>query len=366
MKRVCHLTSAHSQEDVRIFHKECVSLAQAGYEVYLVERGESYIKNGVHLVGVGEMPDRRIKRMTVGAKKVYKKALELNCEIYHLHDPELLPYALKLKRKGKKVIFDSHELTRAQILRKRYLPGFAVKLIAKMYSAYENHVLKRIDGVIFPCMINGAFPLPGKRQVLLNNVPRLNELYDRYNPDATKEQDTICTVGSLTYDRGIKQLILAADRAGCRTVLAGRITPKAFETELLQMPESKNVEFLGQIDREQVRKVYERSVLGVSSILNKGQYNMVENMPTKVYEFMAMGLPVILSKNAYNERMMNQYQFGKCVDPENIEEMTEAIRELFDHPEIAKQMGENGRRAIKEQFNWELEQGKLFDLYNSL
>lgn len=40
MIKVCHMASAHGIEDDRIFHKECVSLAKAGYEVYLVERGE--------------------------------------------------------------------------------------------------------------------------------------------------------------------------------------------------------------------------------------------------------------------------------------------------------------------------------------
>lgn len=62
------MTSAHGPEDVRIFHKECVSLAKAGYEVYEVARGESYDKNGVHIVGIGEIPGDRLKRMTVGAK----------------------------------------------------------------------------------------------------------------------------------------------------------------------------------------------------------------------------------------------------------------------------------------------------------
>ena len=64
MIKVCHMTSAHEEEDIRIFRKECVSLAEAGYDVYLVERVESYEKNGVHIVGVGEIPTSRRRRMT--------------------------------------------------------------------------------------------------------------------------------------------------------------------------------------------------------------------------------------------------------------------------------------------------------------
>ena len=97
MIKVCHMTSAHGPEDVRIFHKECVSLAKAGYDVYLVERGDSYEKNGVHIVGVGQPSGGRLSRMTSFAKKVYQAALALDADIYHFHDPELLPYGLKLK-----------------------------------------------------------------------------------------------------------------------------------------------------------------------------------------------------------------------------------------------------------------------------
>ena len=53
MIRVCHMTSVHPAEDVRILQKERVSLPKARYDVYLVERGESCEKDGVHIVGVG-------------------------------------------------------------------------------------------------------------------------------------------------------------------------------------------------------------------------------------------------------------------------------------------------------------------------
>ena len=56
--------------------------------------------------------------MLFTAKDIYKKALEIDADIYHFHDPELLPYGLKLKKKGKSVIFDSHENYSEQIKEK--------------------------------------------------------------------------------------------------------------------------------------------------------------------------------------------------------------------------------------------------------
>ena len=109
MYKVCHMTSAHEAWDDRIFHQECVSLAREGSEVYLVQRGESGEKNGIHIIGVGEMPSSRLQRIRRGARRVYQAARALDADIYHFHDPELLPYGLKLKKAGKKVIFDSHE-----------------------------------------------------------------------------------------------------------------------------------------------------------------------------------------------------------------------------------------------------------------
>ena len=113
--KVCHISSAHAPNDTRIFHKQCASLARAGYDTTFVVKakdpqsvGETTEK-GVRVIQVPVDNSSRLKRMLFGTKAVYQKALEVDADIYEFHDPELLPYGLKLDRRGKRVIFDSHE-----------------------------------------------------------------------------------------------------------------------------------------------------------------------------------------------------------------------------------------------------------------
>ena len=368
MMKVCHMTSAHGMEDVRIFHKECVSLAKAGYEVYLVERGESYDKNSVHIVGIGDIPQSRRKRMTVGTKKVYEAALALDADVYHFHDPELLPYGLKLKRKGKKVIFDSHEKYSEQLKRKPYLPEWCTRMIAMGYTVYERYVLKQIDGLIFPCLKDGQHPFEGMcaHITTVNNVPKLEELYDRYDPTLSKYEQSIVHIGGLTYSRGITHMVKAAGKSDSTAYLGGVFSPESYAAELEALPEFSHVQYLGFLNRKEVLDTLQRCQIGMATLLNIGQYNQYDNLATKVYEYMSLGLPVVLTRAPYNEKMIEQYRFGICVDPTNVDEIAAAIRYLLDHPDEARQMGENGRRAIKEEFNWGVEEKKLLALYEDI
>lgn len=368
MIKICHMTSAHGCEDVRIFHKECVSLAKAGYDVSLVERGESYEKNGVHIVGVGEPSGGRLNRMTAFSKKVYKAALEIDADIYHFHDPELIPYGLKLKKKGKKVIFDSHERYTEQFKSKPYLPKFITAPMAKIYGKYEKWFLKKIDAVIFPCTMQGKNPFEGKCKnvAIISNAGLLEEFYDLYDADAKKKANQICYAGGLTKARGITTETKAAYRANAIFAVAGRFQSPEYEQELRSLPEYSCVEYKGELDRKGVMNLLSESMIGMSVLMDEGQYLKADNLPTKVYEYMAMGLPTILSKSQYNEKMTEQYHFGICIDPENVDEIADAIRYLLDNPEEARKMGENGRRAVKEKFNWGMEEKKLFALYEDI
>lgn len=372
MIKICHLTTAHSRYDDRIFIKECTSLANAGYDVtLLVADGKlDEIKNGVNIISVSDIPKSRFQRIIKSSNVMYKKAIEVNAEIYHLHDPELLPLARRLKKAGKKVIFDSHENYPAQIKVKGYIPYILRKVISGIYKTYETGTAEMIDAVITPCtFFDGVDIFKGrcKKTEVISNAPLLSEFYDKYQ-DTNKENKvpSVCHVGGLTHSRGITHLIKAAYKANIKLILGGKFTPAGYEAEVTQMPEYSCVDYRGHLTRDQVLKVYQESTIGAATILNIGQYNTGDNFATKVYEYMSMGLPVILSHYPYAEKMLEKYNFGITVDPADVDEIAAAIRYIIDNPDIAKKMGENGRRAVLEEFNWGIEEKKLFALYNRL
>lgn len=368
MKKVCHMTSGHRSDDVRIFHKECVSLAKAGYDVFLVAQGESYEKDGVHVVGVEKQTGSRLSRMLFTTKNVYKAALSIDADIYHIHDPELLPYAVKLVKKGKRVIFDSHENYAVQILHKGYIPESLRSIISSLYHRFESFAVKRIDAVIIPCKFGGhnIFENIAKETVYIDNLPILSNIFDSNQKLSYPQVPSICYVGGLTYSRGITHLIKASYGAGVKLILCGNFNPIEYHSQLMELPEYECVDYRGFLNRDQVVDVYRESLIGMCTILNVGQYNKGDNFATKVYEYMSMGLPVIITDSPYARKVMEEYGFGICVQPDNVEEIASAIRYLLDNPDIAKQMGENGRRAVLDKFNWGIEEKKLIKLYDDL
>lgn len=367
MTKVCHLTSVHQNNDVRIFKKECVSLAKAGYEVYLVAHGESSYTDGVHIVGIGD-PASRIRRILITTKIIYKKALEIDADIYHIHDPELLPCALKLKRKGKKVIFDSHENYVMQLKHRAYLPKLIGSAIAKAYYFYETAAVKKLDAVIFPCTMNGEniFQNRARHTVFISNAPMLAELYDRYNPDSVKAERTVVHVGTLSYERGITHLVKAADKARVKLILAGKFVSSQYYESVTAMPEFRAVDYRGFASREEVIDICSQANIGLSTLLDKGQYYLADNLATKVYEYMSLGLPVIISETPYAQKLNEKYHFGICVNPENVDEIADAIAYILDNPHFAREMGANGRSLVIEKLNWGIEEEKLLALYEQL
>lgn len=369
MIKVCHVTSAHSRYDGRIFQKECTSLAKHGYEVYLLvgDDKKNETINVVNIVSTKFKPKNRKERFFKSGKYIKQKAIEIDADIYHFHDPDLLKLAMYMKKMGKTVIFDSHEYYFEQIKEKPYLNKYIAKIVAQLYRWYETYVCKKIDAVIFPCSVKGVnvFNNRAKKVVYINNTPIINNDSNKGKP-YLERKNIACCMGGLSYARGISYAIEACYQANIKFVIAGIFQPSSFGDEVKSKPSYSSVEYLGQIDKSKIKEVLGISKIGISNLLDIGQYHSADNLPTKVYEFMQEGIPTIIHRNDYTEMVNSKYNCFITVKPNDVEEIKKAIEYLIKNPNIAQMMGENGKKAIDKELNWNNEEEKLIELYSEL
>ena len=352
--KICHVTSVHPSTDVRIAVKECPSLAEAGYDTYLVAPGKSREENGVHIVGIGDSPINRIKRILTFSEEAYQKALSLNCVVYHLHDPELLPYGLKLKKRGKIVIFDSHEDIPAQIRDKYWIPKALRQIVSAAYSKYQTYALRHFDAVIAATpYIAERLKSCANKVVIVNNYPKLDDIAFQNKPFFQREK-IIGYAGSLDDNRGRKVVVEAMKFIDGKLYLAGNETIEGYE----------NIVNCGVLNREEVNKLYENSRMGI--VLYQPAANHYKAQPVKMFEYMAAGLPVVASNFLLWQDIVAKNQCGICVEPTNPAQVSEACNKLLNDPGLAEEMGRNGRKAVETVYNWEKEKQVLLKLYQDL
>lgn len=339
---------------------------KAGHHVILVVADglADNVRDGVQVVDVGPSHGRwdRIFRVT---KRVRDKAIDLDADVYHLHDPELLPVARVLKKHGKKVIFDAHEDVPKQLLGKHYLHPAIRKVLSVVIAAYERYVCARLDGIVAATPnIRNKFLRINRNTIDINNYPLVGELEGFISWDA--KADEVCYVGSIAPIRGVKELIasLAMTRTGARLNLVGAFAEPLVETEVQTYPGWGRVNALGTTDRPGVRDVLSRSKAGIVTFYPLP--NHVDAQPNKMFEYMSAGVPVIASHFPLWREIVEGNDCGVCVDPLDPAAIAVAIDRIVGDSELAKRMGANGRQAVEDRYNWAAEELKLLEFYRHL
>ena len=197
--KICILSSAHADGDVRIFHKECVSLAQAGFETYMIiPNAESRQEKGVNIIGVNGKYNSRFKRMTKTVMATYRSALSTRAKIYHFQDPELMPIGVLLKLRGNKVIYDVHEDVPVQILDKKWLgPFFMRYMVSLSFRLFQWFCCLFFDHV-FTATPEISKRFNPKKTTTLHNYPIITYLQQATAVNYEKSKPSVIYAGGLT------------------------------------------------------------------------------------------------------------------------------------------------------------------------
>lgn len=367
--RVVHLSSIHHTFDTRIFWKECVSLARAGYDVTLVapgdrgftpERGE-IVREGVKIVAVMRRSGR-LRRMLTTSIEVVVNGLRCDGLIYHFHDPELIPFGLLLRVLGKRVIYDAHEDLPRAVLLKGWVPRRLRPLVSLAAGVVESLAAHALSGVVAATPVI-ARRFPRRRVALVQNFASLSELA-LVEKIPRGERRAVAYVGSVTAVRCAVEVVEAIAKVArfpeVPLIIAGPADRPLIE-KLSTMQGWSRVEYRGLQDRDGIFRVLAESRVGLA--LYHPVQSYVDSQPVKLYEYMGAGLPVIAANFPGFRAVVDGNRCGLCVPPRDVAAIAAAIEWMFEHPAEAEEMGRRGRQAVLRFFNWDREEKELLGLY---
>lgn len=327
-------------------------------------KGDEMIDN-VEIIDIGA-PAGRLKRITQTTTEIFNKAKELNADLFHLHDPELLLIAKKLKKLNKKVIFDSHEDTVNTILVSPYLKSPVSNIISFLYGNFERYICRKIDGVIGATPhIESYFKKFARQTENINNYPILSDKKQE-NISWDQKQNEVCYIGSIDDTRGIKDLMNSLDitESEVRLNLAGMYSSSSLERDIKEHKNYYLVNDFGYINSEEVKNIYSRSIAGVVTLHPIPTF--LVSLPIKMFEYMVAGIPFIASDFPYWRSLLKGSNCCIFVDPQKPNEIAAAIDHFILNKEIAKQMGEVGRKLVYENFSWKSQSEKLLTFYQKV
>ncbi len=355
---ICHFTTVHPRDDGRVFFKQCVYAANAGYKVTLVVadgKGDA-LSHGVNIIDIGKTSGGRIQRITNSTKSMFERVSKIDADIYQFHDPELLSTGEKLKRLNKRVVYDSHEDVPRQILYKTWLgPMILRRIFAKAYNRFEKRKVRKFDGLISVIdEITDQFQCSSK--ITIKNFPIIQHLIDARLPVSARKPQLVY-VGSITKPRGVLDYIHALEwiPEPYRLLLIGRFIPEQLLDECKRIPGWKRVDYLGYKTLDELSQLLGGAKIGLSVL--HAEQNYLQSLPTKGFEYMAAGLPLVMSDFAYWEPY-----FDGCalrITPAQAKLIASSINQLIENTDLYEKLA---LRSIQrcEEFSWE-GQFKLLD-----
>ncbi len=346
-------------------------MAAAGFDVHLIGPGApaGQVVEGVRfssLPTVGGRAGRPLRWPILMVRAIRDKA-----DVYHFHDPELLPWGVLLRLITRKpVIYDSHEYLREDILGKHWIPARLRKPVAVIADKVEKWSAGRLSAVVTVTdEMAGRFRKYQSNTITVKNLPPAPTIEGE-----PERRPILIYAGLMNVERGLDILFDTAKlvhdaRPDAEFHILGTIEWYGLPPETVDRPaqewERVGVRFLGSIPQPEVAGRLATASVGWLPRNPNVQNNLLA-WPNKLVEYMVVALPVVASDLPLQAGVVRDADCGRIVDALSPAAHAAAIVELLNNPAEARRLGENGKQAALSLYTWEAESQKLQSLYRSV
>lgn len=332
--KVCMLTTTHRPDDARIVRE--MSTLSRDHTTTLLAVPQPYPK--------WQHPLKLLELL--------QKASALKADVYHCHEPDALLIGLMQKLRGKKVVYDVHEHWPSELPRDVHAPAWTGSILDPL----ERWMSRRADAVI---AVSGSVGSRFPGCTLLPNYP---SLYTQHPADASPH--SLSTIAAKIHSyHSLNECIqvvqnLKESWEDVSLTLIGIVDPS-------RIPGNLPVICTGYVPQNRVYGYLGRSRIGL--VLLKPEYENIRiGLPNKLFNYMACGVPVIASDLPEMSRLIETTDCGLLVEPGDVDGITESALWLGEHPKRAAAMGERGRKAIQDYYNWQAVEGRLSAVYTRM
>lgn len=289
---VLHISSVHPYDDVRIVYRECVILRRSGFDVraaFFEARGAEV--GGVPLIDMGRRPRSRLLRALIATWRMRALVAKLRPRAVHLHDPELLPLALMLKRDGLIVFYDAHEDLPRQIFHKHWIPRALREPISRLAARMLPRAFAQVDGLVVAARHIHDTSILDHQRVVLRNMPLRREADGLPQPSFSDRERAVAYVGAIDAARGTFDVVRAALGTGCVVYLAGHAEEACLRR--IQAIDPIRVRYLGIVAPPDVAALLDHCRVGLAVLPRTPAY--LDALPSKLFDYLNVGLPCVIS-----------------------------------------------------------------------
>jgi glycosyltransferase involved in cell wall biosynthesis len=277
--------------------------------------------------------------------------------IFFAEDIYTLPFVIifaKLKRA--KVYYDSRELF-------GHLAGLKDKKFKQTFwRIIEKLFIKKADGVIVTGKMDEKFIREKyniTNTIVLRNLPRYYkspmhaDLHSKLQIDSNKK--IILYQGIILKGRGIELIynVLKELPGYVFVIVGGGDFEKYYKALAAKMDLIDQVYFLGKLTQEDLPKVTAAAHVGTALIKNLS-LSYYYALPNKLFEYIMAEVPVLVSALPQMKEIVDKYNVGFSVNPDNKEELISVLNKLALESELHNQFKQNCSKA-SEELNWEKE-----------